>query len=111
VLLLMVLFENSHLGNSRSEGRSVLTLNPLRTLVLLVGTITAFWLHVVAMRTPGLSAVLHAAPVGPGIWAALIALAATAPGRGRDIQAGRATWRATVSKLRAGKGRRYRTEI
>jgi magnesium-transporting ATPase (P-type) len=77
LLLLMVLFENFHVGNCRSETRSIFTLNPLKTPVLLLGTIGAFVVHVAAMHTPGLSAVLRTGPTDPGTWAALIALASS----------------------------------
>lgn len=77
LLLLMVLFENFHVGNSRSETRSIFTLNPLRTPVLLIGTTSAFVVHVVAMHTPVLAGVLHAGPVALPTWGALIGLAAT----------------------------------
>jgi Ca2+-transporting ATPase len=77
LLLLMVLFENFHLGNCRSETRSIFTLNPLRTPVLLIGTVTAFLVHVAAMHTPGLAGVLHTGPVEPATWGVLVALAMT----------------------------------
>lgn len=62
-LLLMVLFENVHVFNSRSEARSVFTHNPLRNPVLLLGTLAAQIVHIVAMFTPGLSSILEIAPV------------------------------------------------
>jgi magnesium-transporting ATPase (P-type) len=77
LLLLMVLFENFHVGNCRSETRSVFTLNPLKTPVLLMGTIGAFLVHIAAMHTPGLSGVLRTGAVDLGTWAALIALASS----------------------------------
>ncbi len=77
LLLLMVLFENFHVGNCRSETRSILSLNPLKTPVLLLGTIGAFLVHVAAMHTPGLSGVLHIGPVAVSTWGVLIALATT----------------------------------
>ncbi|MCC6511802.1 MAG: HAD-IC family P-type ATPase, partial [Pirellulaceae bacterium] len=46
LLLLMVLFENIHIGNCRSEYASALTLSPVRSPLLLFGAITAFLLHV-----------------------------------------------------------------
>ena len=77
VLLLMVLFEAIHVGNCRSETRSIFTLNPLRTPLLLAGTGAAFLVHVLAMHAPGLSDILHAYPVSLDTWALLIALALT----------------------------------
>ncbi|MCK5091575.1 MAG: HAD-IC family P-type ATPase, partial [Gammaproteobacteria bacterium] len=58
-LLLMVLFENIHAFNSRSETRSVFIHNLLSNPFLLYGTIGAQLLHIGAMYTPGLRDVLH----------------------------------------------------
>jgi magnesium-transporting ATPase (P-type) len=77
LLLLMVLFENIHIGNCRSETKSALRLSPLRTPVLLVGAIVAFLVHVAAMHLPLAQAVLQTEPVGLSTWAALLALALT----------------------------------
>ena len=51
-LLLMVLFENVHVFNSRSETLSVFRHNPLRNKLLLGGTIIAQLVHIGAMYTP-----------------------------------------------------------
>ncbi len=77
LLLLMVLFENIQLGNSRSETRSAFALSPLRSPVLLIGTLGAFGVHVLAMHTPGLARVLHLGPIDLTTWAALAGLALT----------------------------------
>jgi magnesium-transporting ATPase (P-type) len=77
LLLLMVLFENIHIGNCRSETKSALRLSPLRTPVLLVGAIVAFLVHVAAMHLPLAQAVLQTEPVGLATWVALLALALT----------------------------------
>lgn len=63
LLLLLVLFENIHLGNCRSETKSALLLSPLRSPVLLLGTIAAFLVHVAAMHLPLGQSVLGTAPV------------------------------------------------
>ena len=63
LLLLLVLFENFHLGNCRSETKSALLLSPLRSPILLLGTITAFLVHVSAMYLPLGQSVLGTAPV------------------------------------------------
>lgn len=52
ILLLMVLFENVHLGNCRSETRSALTLSPLRSPFLTMGAVLAFSIHLLSMYTP-----------------------------------------------------------
>ena len=76
-LLLMVLFENIHVFNSRSETRSVFRHNPLRNPILLIGTITAQLVHIGAMYTPWLSDILHIEPVSPENWIRLLGLALT----------------------------------
>ena len=75
VLLLMVLFENVHIGNCRSETRSAFALNPLRNPLLLFGTITAQLIHIGALYMPGISTVLEAEPVSFEHWAKLLGLA------------------------------------
>lgn len=77
LLLLMVLFENIQLGNCRSERRSALAVSPLRSPVLLLGTLGAFGIHVAAMHTPGLSGILEIGPVTPTTWIVLLGLALT----------------------------------
>jgi len=67
-LLLMVLFENIHVFNSRSETRSVFTHNPLRNPILVFGTLAAQALHIGAMYTPGLRDVLQIMPVSFSQW-------------------------------------------
>jgi magnesium-transporting ATPase (P-type) len=74
LLLLMVLFENVHMGNCRSETRSALIVSPLRSPVLLSGTLGALLVHVGAMHAPWLSAVLDTAPVSGRTWGVLLAL-------------------------------------
>ena len=74
-LLLMVLFENVHVFNSRSETLSVLRHNPLRNKLLLGGTIIAQLVHIGAMYTPWLGDVLGASPVTFEQWLMLLGLA------------------------------------
>lgn len=74
-LLLMVLFENVHVFNCRSEERSVFRHNPLRNPVLLIGTTVAQLVHIGAMYTPWISDVLHIQPVSPQHWLELLGLA------------------------------------
>ncbi|MDH3672914.1 MAG: HAD-IC family P-type ATPase [Gammaproteobacteria bacterium] len=76
-LLLMVLFENIHAFNSRSETRSVFQHNPLRNPLLLFGTAAAQLVHIGAMYTPLISDVLHVQPVSPQHWLELLGLALT----------------------------------
>jgi Ca2+-transporting ATPase len=51
-LLLMVLFENVNVFNSRSETRSAFRHNLLRNKLLLIGTLVAQLIHIGAMYTP-----------------------------------------------------------
>jgi len=74
-LLLMVLFENVHVFNSRSETLSAFTQNLFRNSFLLFGTIAAQLLHIGAMYTPGLKDVLDVHPVSLQSWFSLLLLA------------------------------------
>ncbi len=76
-LLLMVLFENVHVFNCRSESRSVFRHNPLRNPVLLIGTVAAQLIHIGAMYAPWISDVLKIQPVSPQHWLELFGLALT----------------------------------
>jgi magnesium-transporting ATPase (P-type) len=77
VMLVMVLFENVHVLNSRSERRSIFQHNLLRNPFLLFGTLAAQLVHIGAMYTPGLSDMLHIHPVSLTHWLTLLGLALT----------------------------------
>ncbi len=74
-LLLMVLFENVHVFNCRSESRSVFQHNPLRNPILLVGTLLAQLIHIAAMYAPWISDVLHIQPISLEHWSKLLVMA------------------------------------
>ncbi|MDJ0732864.1 MAG: HAD-IC family P-type ATPase [Nostocaceae cyanobacterium] len=74
ILLLMVLFENIHIGNCRSEDKSIFHMSPLRSPVLLVGTIVAFSIHVGMLYLPLGQAFLYTEPVSVNTWIMLIGL-------------------------------------
>ncbi|MFW2373571.1 MAG: cation-translocating P-type ATPase [Gammaproteobacteria bacterium] len=74
-LLLMVLFENIHVFNSRSETLSVFLHNLLRNRILLFGTVIAQLIHIAAMYTPWIRDVLHIQPVSFGEWLELLMMA------------------------------------
>jgi len=76
-LLLMVLFENIHVFNSRSETRSVFNHNPLRNHFLLFGTLAAQLIHIGAMYTPWISDVLRIQPVSLDYWFDMLFIAIT----------------------------------
>ncbi len=77
LLLLMVLFEVIHLGNCRSESRSVFQLSPLRSPILLMGTAVAFVIHVVMMYLPIGNILLSTEPVSLPTWGVLLSLSLT----------------------------------
>lgn len=74
-LLLMVLFENIHVFNSRSETLSVFVHNPLLNPFLLIGTLAAQIIHIASMYTPWISNVLVVTPVSLAHWAELLMIA------------------------------------
>lgn len=74
-LLMLVLFQNVQVGNSRSETRSGLWLNPFKNRFLLIGTITAQCVHIGAMFVPGVNTVLGLEAVSIQQWLALLAIA------------------------------------
>ncbi|TNF95207.1 MAG: HAD family hydrolase [Gammaproteobacteria bacterium] len=76
-LLLMVLFENVHVFNCRSETRSALFHNPMRNKILLFGTLIAQMVHIGAMYTPWIKDVLNIQPVTFDQWLELLFLALT----------------------------------
>lgn len=77
LLLLMVLFENVHIGNCRSETKSAFRLSPLRSPILLFGTLTAFFVHLVAMHVPFWQKILSTQPLSLQTGLGLFAMALT----------------------------------
>jgi magnesium-transporting ATPase (P-type) len=75
LVLLMVLVENIHCLNCRSEYRSILRI-PLRNNLYLIGAILAAQgIHIAAMQIPLLQGVLGIGPVSLAEWLILLALA------------------------------------
>ena len=74
---MMVLFENVHVGNCRSETKSAFVLSPLRGPILLAGVSVAFLVHVAVMYAPFMQNVLGTAPVSLTTWLVVATLAAT----------------------------------
>ncbi len=72
VLLLMVMFENVQVFNSRSERRSVAAQSLFTNPFLVIGTIGAQLLHIGAMYTPGLAHILDIAPVTLRQWGVML---------------------------------------
>ncbi len=75
LLLLMVLFENVHIGNCRSETKSALRLSPFRSPILLGGALIAMLIHLGTMFVPLGQKILHVEPVSLTTFASLWALA------------------------------------
>ena len=74
LLLLMVLFENVHIFNSRSETRSAFALSPLRNPILMIGMVVAFSIHVAMLYLPWGNILLSTEPVSFDQWKVLIVL-------------------------------------
>jgi len=74
-LLLMVLFENVHVLNSRSETQSIFKQYFFGNPLLLFGMLAAQGIHIAAMYTPGLSDVLQMEPVTFQQWSVLLSIA------------------------------------
>ena len=74
LLMLMVLFENVHLFNCRSETRSAFTMSPLRSPVLMLGIVAAFSIHVSMTYLPVGNLLLATQPVDATLWLKLLAL-------------------------------------
>lgn len=102
LLLLMVLFENLHLLNCRSETASAFATPLSRSPVLVAGALAALLLHVAMMVLPPGRAVLQTAPVPPLAWAGLLAVAATIVAA---MEVHKLLWRRRVRRQReAGAG-------
>ena len=76
-LLVMVLFENVHLANCRSETRSAFSSPPWKSPLLFAGTLAALAVHLLAMHWPPAQKVLDVAPASGREWLVLAAVAAT----------------------------------
>ena len=74
-LLLMVLFENIHVLNCRSETASALRSSPLRNPLLLFGTLAAQLIHIGAMYFGPLQSILQVMPVDLEHWFSLLGIA------------------------------------
>jgi len=77
LLLLMVLFENAHALNARSERRSVFRVPFAANPFLIFAIVGAQGLHISAMYIPGLRDVLDMQPVGIVEWLSVLAVAAS----------------------------------
>jgi Ca2+-transporting ATPase len=67
-LTTVVLFQNFHVGNSRSEFRSAFLLSPLRNPFLLIAAITATTIHALALYLPFTQFILRVEPIELETW-------------------------------------------
>lgn len=74
-LLLMVLFENIHVFNCRSEARSAFRIPLMKNPLLIFGTLIAQLIHIAAMYLPGISTALRVEPVSFSHWGQLLLVA------------------------------------
>ncbi len=77
VLLLMVLFENAHALNARSETRSVFRVALSANPFLVIAIIGAQGLHIGAMYLPGMRELLGVQPIAALDWVMVAAIAAS----------------------------------
>jgi len=76
-LLLMVLFENVHTFNSRSENNSIFKIDHSKNILLWVSVISAQGIHVASMYIPFMQSVLTIEPVSIEIWTLLLFISLT----------------------------------
>ncbi|MEA1956296.1 MAG: HAD-IC family P-type ATPase [Campylobacterota bacterium] len=74
-LLLMVLFENVHVFNSRSENHSIFKINHAKNKFLWISVIIAQGLHISSMYNPFMQSVLSVEPVSLEMWVTLFCVA------------------------------------
>jgi magnesium-transporting ATPase (P-type) len=74
LLLLMVLFENVHIFNCRSEVRSAFSRSPLRSPILMLGMLLAFSVHVAMLYLPIGNTLLGTEAVSVEQWLVVVAL-------------------------------------
>jgi magnesium-transporting ATPase (P-type) len=77
VLLFMVLLQNVHVFNCRSEAVSALKVPLRRNVVLIFGVLAAQGIHVLSMYLPFMQKILGTQPVAFAQWILLLALALT----------------------------------
>jgi len=77
LLLLMVLFENFHVFNCRSEYRSAFRVPVRNNYFLVIGVVMMQGLHVTAMHIPFMQELLGISPVTFQSWLSLFLIAAT----------------------------------
>lgn len=74
-LLLMVLFENVHVFNSRSETNSIFKIDHSKNKFLWMSVIAAQFIHIISMYNPFMQKVLNVQPVDFKLWGMLLCVA------------------------------------
>ncbi len=74
-LTTIVLFQNFHVGNCRSEYRSAFLLSPLRNPFLLLAAISALTIHTLALYLPFTQFVLRVQPLPLETWLQIVPMA------------------------------------
>ncbi|OGH81264.1 MAG: ATPase [Candidatus Magasanikbacteria bacterium RIFCSPLOWO2_02_FULL_44_11] len=77
LFLLMVLFENIHAMNCRSERLSIFSLPFKRNPYLMIGIVVSQLVHIMAMYIPATQKVLGIQPVSFSVWMTLLGIAAS----------------------------------
>lgn len=76
-LLLMVLFENVHTFNSRTENNSIFKINHAKNRLLWISVLAAQGIHMISMYNPFMQSLLDIQPVSLEIWSTLLVIALT----------------------------------
>ncbi|WP_294890580.1 cation-transporting P-type ATPase, partial [Sulfurimonas sp. RIFCSPLOWO2_12_36_12] len=76
-LLLMVLFENVHVFNSRSENNSIFKINHAKNRFLWISVLAAQGIHIISMYNPFMQSLLSIEPVSLEMWTTLLFIALT----------------------------------
>ena len=76
-LTTMVIFQMFHVGNCRSESRSILVLNPLSNPFLFLATAAAFAIHVAALYWPWTQFILRVEPIEFAAWVRIVLIASS----------------------------------
>ncbi len=74
-LTAMVLFQNFHVGNSRSERKSIFTLSPFSNPFLLIAALSALLIHASALYLPWTQFVLRVEPIEFKAWTRIVFVA------------------------------------
>ncbi len=77
LLMLMVLFENVHIFNVRSERRSAFRVPLSNNWLVVAAAAAAQAIHIASLHIPGWRDVLNVEPISPLAWATLLGIAVT----------------------------------